>query len=151
GSRSGNVEERPGEVNWGPRDSPVCYFCKKRGHIVANCYALRDEKKPVKTVAFVSTTKPGPPGSGLEVFAPFLMQGLVSLLGKNNKVPITILRDTAASQSFIVSGVLPLSEVAAVNSGVLVRGFGMQYGQKEQGGGLEGRNGKALRCEWDEP
>lgn len=94
---------------------------------MANCYALRDEKKPVKTVALVNTPQPGAPKSELKVFAPFLMQGVVSSLGKNNRVPVTILRDTAASQSFIVSSVLPLSEESAVNSGVLVRGFGMQY------------------------
>jgi len=120
------AEEKAGEVNWGPKDSPVCFFCEKKGHIVANCYALRDVKKSVKSVALVSTSKPGSLKSELDVFAPFLMEGMVSLPGKNNRVPVTILRDTAASQSFMVRGVVPLSEESAVGSGVLVRGFGMQ-------------------------
>ena len=42
----------------------------------------------------------------------------MSLPGKSIRVPVTILRDTAASQSFIVSGLLPLSEESAVDSGV---------------------------------
>ena len=108
------AEEKAGEVNWGPKDSPVCFFCEKKGHIVANCYALRDVKKSVKSVALVSTSKPGSLKSELDVFAPFLMEGMVSLPGKNNRVPVTILRDTAASQSFMVRGVLPLAEESAV-------------------------------------
>ena len=47
-SMSGSAEEKPRDVNWGTKDSPVCFFCKKKGHIVANSYALSDEKKPVK-------------------------------------------------------------------------------------------------------
>ncbi|XP_034096305.1 uncharacterized protein LOC117562564 [Gymnodraco acuticeps] len=125
-SRPRVAEEKPGEVNWGSTDRPVCHYCKKIGHIVANCYFLRDENKHVKTVALVSTSKPGSHKSELEVFAPFLMEGMVSLPGKNNRVPVTILRDTAASQSFMIRGVFPLSEESAVGSDVLVRGFGMQ-------------------------
>ncbi|XP_071059089.1 uncharacterized protein [Pseudochaenichthys georgianus] len=125
-SRPRVAEEKPGEVNSGSTDRPVCHYCKKRGHIVANCYVLRYENKHVKTVALMSTSKPGSLKSELKVFAPFLMKGMVSLPGKNNRVPVTILRDTAASQSFMMRGVLPLSKESAVGSGVLVRGFGMQ-------------------------
>lgn len=39
--------------------------------------------------------------SELEVYAPFPMEGVVSLTGEGERVPITILRDTAVSQSFI--------------------------------------------------
>ncbi|XP_061572222.1 uncharacterized protein LOC133425392 [Cololabis saira] len=55
------------------------------------------------------------------------MEGFVSLTEKGDRVPVTILRDTAASQSFMLSHVLPFSEESAGDSGVLVRGFGMQY------------------------
>lgn len=46
--------------------------------------------------------------SGLADFA-FLMDGVVSLPGNSLKVPVKMLRDTAAFQSFILEGVLPLS------------------------------------------
>ncbi len=49
----------------------------------------------------------------------------MSLTGKGDRVPITILRDTAALQSFISSDVLPFSKELAEDSGVRVLGFGM--------------------------
>lgn len=44
----------------------------------------------------------------LEVYAPFLMKGFVSLTDAGPKVPVAILSDSAASQSAILEGVLPL-------------------------------------------
>ena len=93
-------------VDQSTRESPVCFYCKKRGHIVAYCYALHEDKRPVKTVALIRTDSPVcevTPVSGqseLKVFAPFLMDGVVSLTEESDKISITILRDTAASQSF---------------------------------------------------
>lgn len=59
-------------------------------------------------------------------FVPFIMDVVVSLPGNNIKVPVKILRDTAASQSFILEGVLSFSnESAAVGSDVPVLGFSM--------------------------
>lgn len=55
------------------------------------------------------------------------MKGLVSLTDEGPRVPITILGDSAASQSVILEGVLPFSEKSSVNSEALVRGFGMQF------------------------
>jgi len=49
------------------------------------------------------------------------------LTKEGDRVPITILRDTAASQSFILSDLLPFSKESAMDSGVLVQGFGMHY------------------------
>lgn len=64
--------------------------------------------------------------SGLADFAPFVMNGFVSLPGCCDKVPVKMLRDTAASQSFIFEGVLPFSDKSAVGSDVPVLGFGMK-------------------------
>jgi len=47
----------------------------------------------------------------LEDYKPFISEGFVSLNGDNvNLRPIRILRDTGASQSLLLDGVLPLSE-----------------------------------------
>ena len=61
-----------------------------------------------------------------EVYAPFMMEGFVSLGCGDSKVPVSILRDTAASQSFILKDVLPFPDLTA-ESNVLVQGFGMEY------------------------
>lgn len=42
------------------------------------------------------------------------------------KVPLKILCDTAASQSFILDGVLPLNEVTQIEANIPIRGFSMQ-------------------------
>ena len=79
-SVSSSAEGKPTREDWGTRESPVCFFCKKRGNIVANCYALQKEKKPVKSVALVKTSSPVlglasvSSKSELEVYAPFLME-----------------------------------------------------------------------------
>lgn len=62
--------------------------------------------------------------SDLADFAPFIMDGLVSLPGNGPKVPVKMLRDTA--QSFILEGVLPFSNDSAVGSDIPVLGFGMK-------------------------
>lgn len=48
--------------------------------------------------------------AGLESYRPFITEGFVSMVGSEVKVPVTILRDTAAFDSFILAGVLPLSD-----------------------------------------
>ena len=84
------------------------FYCKKHEHIVANCYALHEDKRPVKTVGLVkkassvSDLSPVSSQAKLEVFALFLMDSAVFLTEEGGKIPITILRDTAASQSFIL-------------------------------------------------
>ena len=125
-------EEKPGREDRGTRERPVCYYCKKPGHLIASCYALQGDRQPTKTVVCAQTVRPKPKvtpesrDSELDVYAPFLMGGEVSLTQGGSKVPVTILRDTAASQSFILSDVLPLSRASGVDSSVIVRGFGMQ-------------------------
>lgn len=59
-------------------------------------------------------------------FKPFISKGLVSLTGssKDHKV-ITLLRDSAGSQSIIKDGILPMSSTTSCRSSVKVRGVGM--------------------------
>jgi hypothetical protein len=59
----------------------------------------------------------------MENYEPFMSKGSISLLGDSaNPIPIKILRDTGASQSLLVSGVLPSSEKSCSNESVLIQG-----------------------------
>ncbi|XP_048059224.1 uncharacterized protein LOC125275920 isoform X1 [Megalobrama amblycephala] len=51
--------------------------------------------------------------------------GVVSLLGQESGVPVSILRDTGASQSLLLEGILPLSDQTTTGAHVLVRGVEM--------------------------
>ena len=132
------------ESGGGKESDRVCSFCKKRGHTVNYCFALNKRDKPPKAVNLLKTESslsqsPSAPSSSLsrshpgqspeldDVFLPFVMKGAVSLTAGGLKVPVVILRDSAASQSVILSGVLPLSEKSSTDSAALVRGFGMQF------------------------
>lgn len=88
------------------KDGVKCFYCKKKVYIVAECPVLQGRRntKPVNLVS--QWGKPSGASLGaveLAEFAPFIMDGYVSL-----EVQIKILRDTTASQSFILAGVLPL-------------------------------------------
>lgn len=110
------------------RPRPVCAYCKKRGHLINSCFLL-NKKKP-KTVALVekvSTSNLFQSGCvDLEIYSPFIMKGVVSLSDSDVKVPVTILRDTAASRSIILQSVLPLSDKTSLNCNEIVQGFGMK-------------------------
>ena len=94
-----------------------CFYCHEKGHLIKHCSALKRKEnsspaKP-KTVGFIkSISPPRSPVAGEmeECFGPFLTKGSVSLSGQDvDQVPITILRDTGASQSLILNNVLPFS------------------------------------------
>lgn len=55
----------------------------------------------------------------------FIRDGFVSLVGSDVKVPVKILRDTAAYDSFLVDSVLPLSSSSDTGDVILSRGIGM--------------------------
>lgn len=105
----------------------VCPALKRKGQPKTN-------KSPVG-VGFIKTAstslpEPAPePESNAEVdpcFKPFISQGFVSLTGEEkDKVPVTILRDTAAYHSFMITNVMPLSDETLCNSDLLVWGIKM--------------------------
>ena len=65
---------------------------------------------------------------GNPCFAPFIMDGFVSLPGDPSvRVPIKIVRDTGASQSFLLENVLPFCDMTSTGCSVLVRGFEMGF------------------------
>jgi len=55
-------------------------------------------------------------------YKPFVLQGIVSLVDAGEESPVTILRDTGASQSLILTDVLPFSTTSATGTSVLLQG-----------------------------
>ena len=69
------------------------------------------------------TTKGQASCTDVSTFKPFLSQGFISVCENDSKKkPIQILKDTGASQSLLIEGVLPLSEQSATGDKVLIHG-----------------------------
>lgn len=131
-------DEKPRETsNW---KGKVCFYCKKPGHTINQCFVLNKKSKTPKSVTLVQTgSSPVLPvvhsspsfapvtKEGLDSYTPFLMDGFVSLSEHSSKVPVTILRDSGASQSVLLEGVLLLSDSSFVRSSALIRGIGMNF------------------------
>ena len=57
----------------------------------------------------------------METFEPFIHDGFVSLTSDlSSASPIRILRDTGASQSFLLADTLPFSEQSSAGANVLI-------------------------------
>ncbi len=138
-----------GERSWksDADKSDRCAYCHLKGHWKKDCLALKgklmrvkSEHKPVLVVSSVQTDESDVPIDTLQKseksvafcndgdvgYAPFITEGYVSLLGSTDKVPIRILRDTGASESFILESVLPFSQETDMGNRVLIRGIGLQ-------------------------
>lgn len=120
------------------KDRPVCSNCKKLGHVIADCFALkRKNAKSFKPVALANTpvvTLPLSKGMAaqpraedvLDEYRPFVMDGWVSIhTDCDAHVLVRMLRDTGAAQSFVLDSVLPFSENTAIGSNVLIQGVEM--------------------------
>ena len=57
-------------------------------------------------------------------YLPFITEGVVAMLGSNVLVPVKILRDTGASESFVLESVLPFSAETDSGNSVLIGGIG---------------------------
>ena len=123
---------------------PFCFHCKRKGHVLADCYRYkrRDQTNP----AYPVKTETGLCVSNLKMdeikqsklktekpitnrsFAPFIMDGTVALPGvPGEPTAIKILRDTGASQSFVLQDVLPFCDSTQTGDSILVRGIEMGY------------------------
>ena len=76
---------------------PVCFYCKCRGYIKAECRAL--QKKNTKALAVTSANSVDT--SFPKEYTVFI-SGSVSLLDSSEEIPVSILRDTGAAQSLIL-------------------------------------------------
>lgn len=62
----------------------------------------------------------------LESYVPFIRTGTVSVLTSEVRVPVTILRDTGAFDSFIKTGLLSLTAESETEDSVPFRGMGLK-------------------------
>ena len=56
-------------------------------------------------------------------FKPFVSEGFVSLESSSSPVPIKILRDTGATQSLLLEGVLPMGVSSSTGESVIAQGI----------------------------
>ena len=106
------------------RSGPVCTYCKRRGHLLSECWALekKDKRKGNALVTTRSHTSKTP-----ETFKPFVSKGSVSTAENSTDMKeIQILRDTGASQSLLAEEVLELTEQSATGETVLI--YGVELG-----------------------
>lgn len=131
-----NIGEK---VDRTPRySSLICNYCRGKGHWKDECPVLKSKGKGGKTrvkPAVLVAPVLNPVGACEDFttagkvndgeFSPFISYGHVSFVGEELKVPVTILRDTGASESFILQDVLPFSSVSSTGTNVLIRGIGL--------------------------
>ena len=125
--------------SFGFRQRPTCAHCKKMGHVMSDCWRLRQNQS--RSRGEIDTQRPVaaaslPPDKGkfratvpsLNVdreFRPFISEGSVSLSNNPSQVSkICILRDTGAAQSLMLRDELPFSQESYTGSSVLIRGVG---------------------------
>ena len=130
-----------------PLSQPICNYCKKTGHNISECLALKrkkereniDSAKPTgltslkaKPQSCIQEENPiltrtckesVSEDSIMEIYEPFLSDGFVSLNSDSaQSTPIKILRDTGASQSLILADTLPFSKKSSSGTSVLIQG-----------------------------
>lgn len=110
-----------------------CAYCKKKGHLISDCWTLKRKKntfKPIANVIEVSTDKASDKTSKQKEtdcstpkeLKPFIFDGTVSLPDVGQSQRIKILRDTGATQSLILQGTLPFSDESSLHESVLISG-----------------------------
>ncbi len=123
----------------GPGSSNTCRYCQARGHWKNECPVLKARRssgqvKPAVMAAPVLTSERREFGqlqshtdfaSQRADYSAFISDGLVSLVGSSVQVPIKILRDTGALDSFILKSVLPFSSKTDTGECVIVLGMGL--------------------------
>ena len=126
---------QPRNTNLSPtrsREERKYFYCHKFGHAIADCLTLKRKTSPSqqKPVGLVKTAKysRGPDIKADSGYDPFIFNGLVSLTGEpKDQKPIRILRDTGASQSFLLADVLPWSDMSSCGTNVVVQGIEMGF------------------------
>lgn len=93
------------------------FYCKKTGHFKANCHALSRKAEGTKPVGLTAARQLPCAEEGScqfskkctehDPFAPFRMKGSIAISESEKLIQICILRDTGASQSLCLAGVLP--------------------------------------------
>lgn len=126
---------RPNRFSKFSGSDQLCNYCHERGHWKTECPVLRNRgghfgAKNVKPAAFTALARRKLSVSDAQAknysgFEAFVSDGFVSLGGNDCKVPVKILRDTGATDSFIRASVLPFSEETDTGDCVIVRGVSL--------------------------
>lgn len=69
-----------------------------------------------------------PAGVHTEVYKAFTSQGTVALSEGEPEIVVTVLRDTGAAQSLLLSGLVSLNDDTSLKASVLLKGLGGEYG-----------------------
>lgn len=118
------------------KEDRECFYCRKPGHLISHCLALKRKEKSFsgvpKSVALIKAE--ANKGTARESvtsdisFEPFTFDGVVSLSGEpDEQRPVRILRDTGGSQSLILADALSFSELSSCGFSVVLRGIEMGY------------------------
>lgn len=110
----------------------ICPYCRGKGHWKSECPVLKrksgGQEKGVGLVSLVVPvvdSLPGQASSNVYIFSPFITTGFVSLAEKEERVPVRILRDTGAHDTFISETLLPYSKETKTGFKILVQGIGL--------------------------
>ena len=108
------------------RSGSVCAYCKKRGHLLSECWALK--KKGKTLIAMGGHSSRSQESKTPDTFKPFISKGLISTdRNRAEMKEIQILRDTGASQSLLTEGVLAVTEQSATGETVLIHGVELGF------------------------
>ena len=103
----------------------ICFYCKKPGHMIANCIKLK-AKKEEQVLSFKPVGELNAPLVNNcpkeDSFVPFMFDGSVSKEESSDQYPVKILRDTGASHSIMLKSSLPIVEDSYTGEHVLLRG-----------------------------
>lgn len=122
--------------------SQACNYCQRFWHWKNECPVLRAKgkvsapakPKPTALAAPVPHSSSSIIPSQVQIhgksltdsdYSPFVTDGFLSLGGTDQKVPVKILRNTGASESYVLESVLPFSTVTDTSNCVLVQGIGL--------------------------
>ena len=120
---------------------PTCYHCKKKGHVMSDCWFLKKADSKRATVNLVGR-KASVEVKGLQessgqketgrgntrCFESFISRGSIKNKKKDGgEKSVVILRDTGASQTLMSSSVLQVREKASEGDSVLIKGVGGDY------------------------
>ena len=120
---------------------PTCYHCKKKGHVMSDCWFLKKADSKRATVNLVGR-KASMEVKGLQessgqketgrgntrCFESFISRGSIKNEKKDGgEKSVVILRDTGASQTLMSSSVLQVREKASEGDSVLIKGVGGDY------------------------
>lgn len=120
-----------------PCEARECFYCHKKGHVIADCLSLKNKHQLspslaqrngmslLKSVSVPDVNRSTDDNELDSCFKPFIQKGLVSLTGDpttgNNA------QRYGGSQSIILEGILPLSSASSCHSSAIVQGVGTPF------------------------